>query len=250
LPEIGGSGQEKLLSSRVLIVGVGGLGSPAALYLAAGGIGTIGIADGDRVDLTNLPRQIIYNTREVNTEKVKSAKATLEALNPDVTIQTYPEPMGAENILPIIRTYEFVIDGTDNGPAKFLINDACYFERIAFSHAGLLQFYGQLMTVLPGESACYRCIFPTPAPRDLVPSCSQSGVLGVVPGVIGLLQATEAIKFLLGIGDLLTDTLLQYDALEMDFQKVRLKRNPRCPLCGVNPKITELKDEEQVGRDA
>ncbi len=243
LEQVGGVGQEKLLSSKVLIVGAGGLGSPAALYLAAAGVGTIGIIDADKVDLTNLQRQIIHHTSDVGTEKVKSAENKMRAINPEVTVKTYHQPAKADNIREIIREYDFVIDGTDNFPAKFLINDACYFEKIPFSHAGILKFYGQLITVLPGETTCYRCIFNAPPPAGVVPSCSQAGVLGVLAGVIGSLQGTEAIKYLLGVGRLLTDTLLTYDALEMEFRAVKLNRNPNCPLCGEDPQITELKDE-------
>jgi len=244
LEQVGGAGQEKLLSSKVLIVGAGGLGSPAALYLAAAGVGTIGIIDADKVDLTNLQRQIIHHTSDLGVEKVKSAENKMRAINPEVTVKTYHQPAKADNIREIIREYDFVIDGTDNFPAKFLINDACYFEKIPFSHAGILKFYGQLITVLPGETTCYRCIFNAPPPAGAVPSCSQAGVLGVLAGVIGSLQATEAIKYLLGLGRLLTDTLLTYDALEMEFRAVKLNRNPNCPLCGEDPQITELKDEE------
>ncbi len=246
LKEIGGQGQEKLLSSKVLIIGAGGLGAPAALYLAAAGVGTIGIVDGDKVDLTNLQRQIIHYTADIETEKVESARRKIAAINPDVKVETYNQMVKADNIREIIRGYDFVIDGTDNFPAKFLINDACYFEEIPFSHAGILRFDGQLITVLPGRTACYRCIFNSPPPPDSVPSCSQAGVLGVLAGVIGSLQATEALKYLLGIGQLLTNTLLTYNALNMQFRRVQLKRNHRCPLCGENPRITELKDEEQI----
>jgi molybdopterin/thiamine biosynthesis adenylyltransferase len=245
LEQVGGVGQEKLLSSKVLIVGAGGLGAPAALYLAAGGVGTIGIIDGDEVDLTNLQRQIIHHTSDVGVEKVKSAENKIREINPDVSVKTYHKLAKADNIREIIREYDFVIDGTDNFSAKFLINDACYFEKTAFSHAGILKFDGQLITVLPGETTCYRCIFNSPPPAGVVPSCSQAGVLGVLAGVIGSLQATEALKYLLGLGTLLTDTLLTYDALGMDFRRVKLSRNPKCPLCGENPEITELKDEEQ-----
>ena len=245
LEEIGGTGQEKLLSSKVLIVGAGGLCSPAALYLAAAGIGTIGIIDNDKVDLTNLQRQIIHHTEDVGVEKVKSAAAKIKSINPDIRVRAYHQLAKAENISEIIREYDFVIDGTDNFPAKFLINDACYFENIPFSHAGILKFYGQLITILPGKTTCYRCIFNAPPPAGTVPSCSQAGVLGALAGVIGSLQATEAIKYILGIGELLTNTLLTYDALQMNFRAVKLSRNPNCPLCGEKPEITELKDEEQ-----
>jgi molybdopterin/thiamine biosynthesis adenylyltransferase len=245
LQEIGGAGQEKLLSSKVLIVGAGGLGAPAALYLAAAGIGTLGIIDSDRVDLSNLQRQIIHHTTDLGSEKVDSAKSKIQAINPDVTVRTYHTRATAENIAELVRYHDFVIDGTDNFPAKFLVNDACFFEKIPFSHAGILRFDGQLITVLPGETTCYRCIFHAPPPDGVVPSCSQAGVLGALAGVIGCLQATEAIKYLLGIGDLLTNTLLTYNALTTDFRKIRLKRNPSCPLCGNNPQITELIDQVQ-----
>jgi len=246
LEKIGGHGQEKLLSSRVLIVGAGGLGAPAGLYLAAAGVGIIGVVDGDKVELSNLQRQIIHQTTDVDTEKVLSARNKMWAINPDTQVKIYPERVTADNISQIIKGYDFVIDGTDNFPAKFLINDACYFEKIPFSHAGILRFDGQLITVLPDKSACYRCIFNSPPPANAVPSCSQAGVLGVLAGVIGSLQATEAIKYLLGIGDLLTDTLLTYNALDMNFRRVQLNRNPDCPLCGEQPQVTELKDEEQI----
>ena len=245
LEKVGGTGQEKLLSSKVLIVGAGGLGSPAALYLAAAGVGTIGIVDGDKVDLTNLQRQIIHHSADVGVNKVISAENKIREINPEIKVKTHDLWARANNIREVIREYDFIIDGTDNFAAKFLVNDACYFEKKPFSHAGILQFDGQLITVLPGETVCYRCIFDTPPPLDAVPTCSQAGVLGVLAGVVGSLQATEAIKYLLGIGDLLTNTLLTYNALTIEFRKVRLKRNPDCPLCGNNPKITELKDEEQ-----
>ncbi len=246
LEQVGGAGQEKLLNSKVLIIGAGGLGAPAGLYLAAAGVGTIGIVDSDQVELSNLQRQIIHHTSDVGTEKTKSAENKMRAINPDITIPTYQTRLEAKNISDIIRKYDFVIDGTDNFAAKFLINDACYFQRIPFSHGGILRFHGQLITVLPGETTCYRCIFNAPPPANAVPSCSQAGVLGILPGVIGSLQATEAIKYLLGLGKLLTGKLLTYDALEMNFRSVELNRNPNCPLCGKNPQITELKDEEQI----
>jgi molybdopterin/thiamine biosynthesis adenylyltransferase len=246
LEPIGGAGQEKLLASKVLIVGAGGLGSPAALYLAAAGVGTIGVVDGDQVDLTNLQRQVVHHTRDVGRRKVASARSRIKAINPDVTVRTYDIWARASNIREIVRGYDFVIDGSDNFPAKFLINDACYFERIPFSHAGILQFEGQLMTVIPGRTACYRCIFPGPPPTNAVSPCGQAGVLGVLPGVIGSLQATEAIKYLLGMGELLTDSLLTYCALTMDFRRVPANRRPDCPLCGSSPTITALIDEGKV----
>ncbi len=246
LKEVGGTGQEKLLASKVLIVGAGGLGAPAALYLAAAGIGTLGIIDDDKVDLTNLQRQVIHFTPDVGVPKVESARAKIETMNPDVTVKTYSLRATAANISEIIREYDFVIDGTDNFSSKFLINDACYFEKIPFSHAGILRFFGQLITVVPDASTCYRCVFHSPPPAGVVPSCSQAGVLGVLAGVIGSLQATEAIKYILGVGDLLTDTLLTYDALTMEFRSVKLNRNSQCALCGEKPTITELKDAEQA----
>jgi molybdopterin/thiamine biosynthesis adenylyltransferase len=249
LDQVGGAGQEKLLGSKVLIVGAGGLGAPAGLYLAAAGVGTIGVMDSDRVDISNLQRQVIHHTNDIGTEKVVSAKTKMQAINPDVTVHTYRDLATSENVSEIVRQYDFVIDGTDNFPAKFLVNDACYFEKIPFSHAGILRFDGQLFTVLPGETTCYRCIFESPPPPGAMPSCSQAGVLGVVAGVIGSLQATEALKYVLGIGELLTDRLLTYNALTMKFRTVCFERNPRCPLCGENPRITTLVDEAQVACD-
>jgi molybdopterin/thiamine biosynthesis adenylyltransferase len=246
LRQVGGAGQEKLLASKVLIVGVGGLGSPAALYLAAAGVGTLGLLDGDQVDLTNLQRQIIHHTQDVGKRKIASAKERIAALNPDVAVRTYDVWARADSIRDIIREYDFVIDGTDNFPAKFLINDACCLERIPFSHAGILQFEGQLMTVIPGQTACYRCVFPGPPPGNTTAPCGQAGVLGVLPGVIGSLQATEAIKYLLGMGGLLTDSLLTYYALTMDFRKITTRRRSDCPLCGSNATITTLVDEGKV----
>lgn len=246
LEQVGGAGQEKLLASKVLIIGAGGLGAPAAVYLAAAGVGTLGMVDGDKVDLSNLQRQIIHYTPDVGKDKVFSAESKIRAINPDVKVRTYNMRLKADNIREIIREYDFIIDGTDNFPAKFLINDACYFEKKPFSHAGILQFDGQLITVLPGQTTCYRCIFGAPPPANVVPSCSQAGVLGVLAGVVGSLQATEAIKYLLGIGELLTSGLLTYNALTMQFRKIKLARNPDCPLCGKKPQITELKDEEQI----
>lgn len=244
LEQIGEAGQERLLDSKVLVVGIGGLGSPVAIYLTAAGVGTIGIMDNDKVELTNLQRQIIHFTGDVGIEKIASAKEKMESINPDIAIKTYPQRASAENIREIVREYDFVIDATDNLPSKFLINDACYFEKVAFTHAGIFKFEGQVMTVLPGESACYRCVFKSLPAEGSLPPASQVGVLGVVPGVIGLLEATEAIKYLLGVGDLLTDRLLRYDALRMEFRKVGIKRNVDCRLCGEKPEITELKDEQ------
>lgn len=249
LQEVGGSGQERLLTSKVLIIGAGGLGSPAALYLGAAGVGTLGIIDFDKVDLTNLQRQIIHNTQDVGREKVVSAAEKIKAINPDVTVKTYHEPATAVNIRGIVKEYDFVLDGTDNFAAKFLINDACYFEKVPFSHAGILRFDGQVFTILPGRSACYRCVFDKPPPAGLVPSCSQAGVLGPLAGVIGCLQATEVLKYLLSVGELLTDRLLIFDGLGLQFREVKVTRNPDCKICGQKPSITELADEEQAACD-
>ncbi|CAH2031996.1 HesA/MoeB/ThiF family protein [Trichlorobacter ammonificans] len=243
LKEVGGTGQRKLLDGRVLIIGAGGLGAPIALYLAAAGVGTIGIADADDVDLSNLQRQVIHFTPDIGTPKVESARRKMQAINPDVTVVTYKEWISAANIAAIIAEYDFVIDGTDNFAAKFLINDACVLAGKPYSHGGILQFDGQTITVQPGESACYRCIFPEPPPKDAIPTCSRAGVIGVLPGVVGTIQATEAIKFLLGTGELLTNRLLTYSALRMKFREVPLKRSPTCPVCGDHPVITELRDE-------
>lgn len=246
LPEIGGKGQEKLLESKVLIVGAGGLGSPASLYLTAAGLGTIGIIDADSVDISNLQRQILHATADLGRQKVESAREKLHAINPDVKIRTYHERLTSNTAPGIIKDYDFLIDGTDNFPSKFLVADACHFAKKPYSHAGILRFDGQTITVLPGQTTCYRCVFNSAPPPGAVPSCSQAGVLGVLPGVIGSIQATEAIKFLLGIGELLTNRLLVYDALAMDFRTVQVRRNINCPLCGKNPTITELHDEEQA----
>ncbi len=245
LQDVGIEGQMKLSEAKVLIIGAGGLGSPAALYLAAAGVGTIGIADADCVDLSNLQRQIIHFTPDVGTPKVDSAASKMRALNPDVEVRTYHEFMLAANIRQIIRDYDFIIDGTDNFAAKFLINDACVLEHKPFSHGGILRFNGQTITVIPGESACYRCMFQAPPPNGAVPTCSQAGILGAVAGMLGTIQAAEALKFITGAGKLLTNALLTFDAAAMDFRKVQLKRNPRCAVCGDHANIRELVDEEQ-----
>lgn len=239
LSQVGGKGQEKILSGKVLIIGTGGLGAPAAMYLAAAGVGEIGLVDFDAVDLSNLQRQIIHQTQDVGKAKVESGRETIAAMNPDVKVNTYNETVNSSNIEDIIkdRDYDFIIDGTDNFPAKFLINDACVLLGKPFSHAGIIRFQGQTMTYAPGQGPCYRCVFENPPPPDAVPTCRQAGVLGVMGGVIGTLQATEALKYLLGIGDLLTGYLLTYDALTMTFRKVKLSANPRCAVCGEHPTI-------------
>ncbi|MEI8243150.1 MAG: HesA/MoeB/ThiF family protein [bacterium] len=242
LPQVGGRGQAKLLSGRVLIVGLGGLGSPAALYLAAAGVGTIGLADGDVVDLANLQRQIAHATPDVGRAKVESAAEKCRAINPDVNVRLHPGHIRADNALAIFADYDFVIDATDSLAAKFLVADACHFAGKPYSHAGILNFEGQATTVIPGQTGCYRCLFRQPPPAA-GPSCAQAGVLGVLPGIVGTIQAAEAMKYLLGIGELLTNRLLVFDALKMSFHEVKFQRSSDCPLCGPSPSITELRDE-------
>ncbi|MDW7774210.1 MAG: HesA/MoeB/ThiF family protein [Desulfobulbaceae bacterium] len=237
LREIGIEGQDRLCRARVLVVGAGGLGSPAALYLAAAGIGTIGIIDHDRVDMTNLQRQILHATPDIGRRKVDSAAETVGALNPNVRMEPIYATLCADNILEIIRDYDFILDGTDNFAAKFLVNDACVISKTAFSHGGVVGFTGQTMTVVPGESACYRCIFRRPPPAGSVAVCSEAGVLGSVAGMLATIQATEAVKYLTGAGRLLTDKLLQFDALTMQFRTVVLSPQDNCPVCGKNPSI-------------
>ncbi|MFB3917409.1 MAG: ThiF family adenylyltransferase [Terriglobales bacterium] len=246
LKDVGVEGQLKLFEARVLIVGAGGLGAPAALYLAAAGVGTIGIADAENVDLSNLQRQIIHFTSDVARPKVGSAAEKMRALNPDVEVRTHHEFVSAANVRQIIREYDFVVDGTDNFAAKFLINDACVLEGIPFSHGGILRFHGQTITVVPGKSACYRCLFKQPPPKGVVPTCSEAGILGAVAGMLGTIQAAEVLKFITGAGTLLTDSLLTFDATDMNFRKVAVRRNPRCRVCGENAEIREVFDEEQV----
>jgi molybdopterin/thiamine biosynthesis adenylyltransferase len=248
LKEVGARGQKKILEGKVLIIGAGGLGAPAAMYLAAAGVGTIGIADADTVDLSNLQRQIIHSTPDVGKTKVISARETMNAMNPDVEVVTYREWINSSNITDIIkdRDYDFIIDGTDNFPIKFLINDACVMLGKPFSHAGIIRFQGQLMTYLPGKGPCYRCVFREPPPPDAVPTCRQAGVIGVMGGVIGTLQATEALKYLLGLDGLLNGYLLSYNAMTMEFRKVKLAPNHDCQVCGEHPTITTLIDYEQA----
>ena len=246
LKEIGVRGQKKLLAAKVLIIGAGGLGAPAAMYLAAAGVGTIGIADCDNVELSNLQRQIIHTTDDVGKSKVQSAAEAVKSLNPDVEVITYHEYVNSKNIADMIDNYDFVIDGADNFPTKFLINDACVLERKPFCHAGILRFEGQLMTYVTDEGPCYRCKFEAPPPKDAVPSCREAGVIGAMAGVIGSLQALEAVKYITGQGELLTGSMLIFDGLKMEWRKVKLpKRVPTCPICGTEPTITGLFDEEQ-----
>lgn len=245
LPEVGAKGQKKINAGRVLLIGAGGLGSPIAYYLAAAGVGTIGIIDDDVVDLSNLQRQILHFTADVGKSKAVSAKEKLTALNPGCRVVAYQERLTASNIMEIIKDYDVVVDGTDNFGTRFLANDACVMAKKPFFHGAVLRFFGQALTVLPGEGPCYRCVFPEPPPPGTTPTCSQAGILGVIPGTIGLIQATEVLKYFLGKGDLLVGELLTYDALSMEFSKVELQKNPECPVCGVNPTILELVDYEQ-----
>ena len=242
LKEIGIKGQEKLLSSKVLIIGAGGLGSPASLYLASVGIGTIGIADKDKVELSNLNRQIIHTTNNLNKDKIYSAKSAINNLNPNIKVNIYDKFINTKNILDLVSQYDFIIDGVDNIETKFLINDACVIAKKPFVHAGTVGFKGQLMTYVPDKSCCYRCVFKEPPIQDCIETCSQNGILGVVAGTIGILQATEAIKYLLNVGELLTGYLLTYNALTAEFRKIKLPdRDKNCPICGKNKKIFFIK---------
>ena len=245
LPEVGGKGQKKLAQAKVLIIGAGGLGAPAALYLGAAGIGTIGIADGDVVDLSNLQRQVIHSTASVGRPKVESARATLAALNPDVTVKTYQENVTADNIMRLLPEYDLILDGSDNFSTRFLVNDACFFAKKTLISGSIFRFEGQLATIKPGYP-CYRCLYPEPPPAGLVPNCQEAGVLGVLAGTIGVLQAGEAIKEILVIGETLADRLLIYDALEMKFRKLARPKAPDCPLCGPHPTITDLRGDYAV----
>jgi molybdopterin-synthase adenylyltransferase len=242
LEEFGEEGQQKIAESRVLVIGSGGLGSPALYYLAASGIGKIGIMDGDHVELSNLQRQIIHSTNDFQRPKVESAKESIQALNPDVQVEAIRDIANADNILDYISDYDFVIDGTDNFSSKFLINDACVISGKPFVHSGVLRYQGQIMTVVPPESACYRCVFMEPPPRDSVPSCSQVGIMSMVPGILGTMQAAECFKYLAGIDQLLTNRLLVVDLASVTFNEVKIKKNPKCPVCGDNPIITTPRD--------
>ena len=245
LKEVGVKGQKKLLGAKVLIVGAGGLGAPAALYLAAAGVGTIGIVDADEVDLSNLQRQIIHTTPDIGRPKVESAAETMGAVNPDVTVEAYQEFVDSSNIERLIAPYDFVIDGVDNFQTKFLINDACVAAGKPFVHAGIIRFRGQLMTYVPGRGPCYRCIFKEMPPADAVPTCKQAGVIGVVAGVIGCLEALEAVKYILGVGELLTGRLLTFDALAGEFHTVKLPgTDPECRACNAEGPV-ELTDYDQ-----
>ena len=238
LPEIGEAGQQKLLESKVLLLGAGGLGSPAALYLAAAGVGTLGIVDMDVVDTSNLQRQILHNMDRIGERKVDSAKKTLTQLNPDVDVVTYDVRFGADNVLDIIDGYDVIVDGTDNFPTRYLLNDASLLKRIPVVHGSIFRFEGQVSVFWPYEGPCYRCLLPEPPPPELAPSCAEAGVLGVLPGIVGSIQALEAIKVILDLGDPLVGRLLAYDALEQSFRAFKVRRDPQCPACG--PDVAEI----------
>jgi len=244
LPEVGGAGQERLLAAKVAIVGAGGLGSPVGYYLAAAGVGTIGVIDDDRVELSNLQRQIAHSTRRLGALKAESAKETWEGLNSDTRVIAHTVRLTAGNVREILGDYDVVVDGSDNFATRYLVNDACVLLKKTLISGAVYRFEGQLLAVYPGEGPCYRCLFETPPPPGAVPSCQEAGVLGAVPGVIGTLQATEAIKAILGIGEPLRGRLLLWNALEMSFTTVTVPRNRSCPVCGDYPSIIELVDGE------
>lgn len=245
LPDVGGVGQKKLLKARVLLVGAGGLGSPAAMYLAAAGVGTLGIVDFDRVDLSNLQRQLLHRTQDVGRPKLDSAGDTINALNPDVAVEKHPVVLDSTNVMDVIRGYDIVVNGTDNFPTRYLVNDACVFAGKPLVDGSIFMFEGQATVYDAGRGPCYRCLFPTPPPPGEVPSCQEAGVLGVLPGIIGSIQAIETIKLILGKGDSLIGRLLMFDALAMEFREMRIEKDLQCPVCGEHPTITELIDYEQ-----
>jgi molybdopterin/thiamine biosynthesis adenylyltransferase/rhodanese-related sulfurtransferase len=235
LPEVGEAGQQKLLESKVLMLGAGGLGSPSSMYLAAAGVGTIGVIDMDVVDASNLQRQILHNMDRIGERKVDSAKKTLSQLNPDVNVVTYDVRLGADNILDIIDGYDVIVDGTDNFPTRYLVNDASLIKNIPVVHGSIFRFEGQVTVFKPWDGPCYRCLVPEPPPAELAPSCAEAGVLGVLCGIIGSLQAIEAIKLLIGLGDPLVGRLMAYDSLEQQFRTFKVRRDPNCPTCSGSP---------------
>jgi adenylyltransferase/sulfurtransferase len=245
LPEVGEEGQAKLLQARVLMIGAGGLGSPSAYYLAAAGVGTIGIIDNDIVDISNLQRQILHANDRVGMPKVESAKKTLEGLNPDVKVIPYEAKLTSENIMGILKDYDLVVDGCDNFPTRYLVNDACVLMGKPNVHGSIFQFEGQATVFYPGKGPCYRCLYPEPPPAEMAPSCAEAGVLGVLPGLIGTIEALEAIKILLEKGDTLIGRLLCFNTLTMEINNLKLRRDPNCPLCGDHPTIHELIDYEE-----
>ncbi len=246
LREIGVAGQEKLKAARVLVVGAGGLGSPSTLYLAAAGVGTLGVIDNDRIDVSNLQRQVLYDTALVGTSKVEAARARLQALNPEINIEVHDLELRAANIAEIVARYDVVLDGTDRFTTRYLVNDACVMLRKPLVSAAIHRFEGQALTYVPDRGPCYRCLFPEPPADGLVPNCAEAGVLGVLPGVMGSIQATEAIKLIVGAGELLIGRLLTYDALGLRFAEFRFERRDDCPVCGRAPSIRELRDLPQA----
>jgi molybdopterin/thiamine biosynthesis adenylyltransferase/rhodanese-related sulfurtransferase len=246
LPEVGVEGQAKLLASKVLLLGAGGLGSPAALYLAAAGVGTLGIVDMDEVDASNLQRQILHNVDRIGERKVDSAKKTLTALNPDVDVVAYDTRLSADNVLDLIDGYDVIVDGADNFPSRYLLNDASLVKRIPVVHGSIFRFEGQATVFDPYNGPCYRCMIPEPPPADLAPSCAEAGVLGVLPGIIGSIQALEAVKILLGLGDTLRGRLLAYDALEQSFRTFKVLRDPKCPACSIDPSEIVIAEYDEL----
>ncbi len=244
IPEVGLEGQKKLKAASVLVIGTGGLGSPVSLYLAAAGVGRIGLVDYDVVDFSNLQRQVIHGTSRIGTLKVESARDRMLDLNPDIQVDIYNEPFTSENAMRIAADYDLIIDGTDNFPTRYLTNDVCVLLGKPNVYGSIFRFDGQVSVFYAKEGPCYRCLFPEPPPPGLVPSCAEGGVLGVLPGTIGSLQATEALKLILGIGDTLIGKLMLYNALDMTFEYVKLRKNPNCKICGPNPEVTELIDYE------
>ncbi len=248
LPEVGGKGQKKINEARVLLVGAGGLGAPVGYYLAAAGVGKIGIVDGDQVELSNLQRQIIHSVEDLGKNKAVSAQQTMMLLNPGIEVMTYHERVHSDNIFDLLVDYDIVVDGSDNFPTRYLVNDACVFTGKPLSHGAVFRFHGQAMTIVPGKGPCYRCLFREPPPPGMVATCEEAGVLGVLPGVIGLIQATEVLKLILGVGKILNGVLLNYEALEMEFKRIKVRRDPDCPVCGDHPVITDLIDYEDFCR--
>ena len=241
MPQVGSVGQRKLIDAKVLIVGAGGLGSPIAIYLTLAGVGTVGIVDFDTVDVTNLQRQVLHYDSDIGKPKVESAVETLKAYNPETAVIAHEAPLNSDNAMEIIQDYDIIINGADNFPARYLVNDAAYLAGKPLVDGSILLFDGMATVFLPGKG-CYRCLFPTPPPPGEVPSCAEAGVLGMLPGMVGTIQATETVKLILGIGESLSGRLLLIDALDMDFRPVKLRRNPDCPLCGESPTVTELID--------
>lgn len=245
LPEVGEAGQAKLLDARVLMVGAGGLGSPSAYYLAAAGVGALGIVDHDVVDLSNLQRQILHSNDRIGEPKTESARQTLQGLNPDVRVVPYAERLSSDNIMEIIADYDIVVDGCDNFPTRYLVNDACVMTGKPNVHGSIFQFEGQVSVFHPGNGPCYRCLYPEPPPPGMAPSCAEAGVLGVLPGLIGTIQAVETIKLILGKGDSLAGRLLHFNTLTMEVSTLRLRQDPECPMCGEKPTIHDLIDYEE-----